>query len=118
MTDIFLKDSVTVKITTLTITIVAPAGKSRKNDAVIPASTEMKAAIIEISIAPLKPLAICRDVTAGRISRAETSITPTTLTASTTVIAVIKVSMRFIRSVLMPVILAYSSSKVAENKSL
>lgn len=69
-------------------------------------------------MAVLNPLAICRAVTAGKISKAETSIMPTTFIANTTVMAVNKVKIVFILLVLIPDTLAYSSSKVAEKRSL
>lgn len=54
----FLKARVMVNIMTLNITMVAPAGKSKKKEMVIPAKTEITATEIAISIAALKPFAI------------------------------------------------------------
>jgi len=101
----------------LIIIIVAPAGKSSKKEKVIPKRTEMSELIAPIIIAVLKLLANCRAVTAGNIKSAETSITPTILTDKTTVSEVSKVKIALIKFVFTPVVLAYSSSKVAENKS-
>ena len=85
---IFLYNKAAKKNIMLIMTIVAPAGISNKKDRVIPDKTDMTASSAAIGVAPLKPLATCRAVTAGRISRAEISMMPTTLMASTTVTAV------------------------------
>lgn len=99
------------------MTIVAPAGRSKKKEKVIPNKTDISATRVLNVMAVLKPLANCKAVVAGKINKAETNITPTTLTDSTTVTAVSKASKVLIEFVLMPVVLAYSSSKVAEKIS-
>lgn len=53
---IFLERIARPKNRVLIITIVAPAGKSRKNEMVIPISMEMIEATQTISIAALKPM--------------------------------------------------------------
>ena len=105
------------KIRKFTITIVAPAGMSRKKEAVIPISTEITANKTETNKAPLKPFEICKAETAGKIRRADTNMMPTTFIASTTVIAVSEVRIIFTKFVLIPVALAKVSSNVTENKS-
>ena len=97
--------------------MVAPVGRLRRNEDVIPKSTERSETIAPINIAVLKLRANCSAVTEGRIRSAETSITPTIFTDKTTVTAVSKVRSIFIEFVFTPVVYAYSSSKVAENKS-
>ncbi len=99
------------------MTIVAPDGTSRKNENVIPKSTDRSATTPPIIIAGLKPFASCKAVTAGRISSADTNITPTILTDNTTVTAVSNVRSVLMKFVFTPVVFAYSSSNVAENKS-
>src|SRR5450756_2308317 len=74
--------------TILHITIVAPAGKSRKNEAVTPTNTDVIDTRTATTIAPRNPFAICRAVTAGKINKAEANMIPTTLIANTTVRAV------------------------------
>lgn len=76
------------KISTFINTTVAPVGILRKNETVIPQMTEKSANTTEYASAFLNPLAACRAVTAGKISSAETSMTPTILTDKTTVMAV------------------------------
>lgn len=98
--------------------MLAPAGKSAKKEIEMPIKTDNTDNITAAIIASLNPLTICRAVTAGKINKAETSITPTTLVAKTTVMAVKKVRIKFILLVLIPDTFAYSSSKVVENKSL
>lgn len=70
------------------MTIVAPAGKSVIKDKEIPIKTEKIAKINAQIKAFLKLLASCKAETAGITSKAETNITPTTLIAKTTEIAV------------------------------
>jgi hypothetical protein len=53
------------------MTIVAPVGRFRMNEIPIPPTTEMTPKMAAINMAGLNPLAICRDVTAGRINSSE-----------------------------------------------
>ena len=101
----------------LHITIEAPAGIFKIIDKIIPMITESTAKTAEINIVALKDSFNCKAVTAGKIKSEETSITPTTLTAKTQVIAVRTTNKELMRSVLMPVVLAYSSLNVIENRS-
>lgn len=95
-----------MKIIKLVMIIVAPAGQSRYSEALIPIKTASKATAMELIIALLKLLEICRAAEAGIINSAETSMIPTTLIAKTTVMPVKVIKIKFKRFVLMPEALA------------
>jgi hypothetical protein len=105
------------KKTKFMMTIVAPAGRFRIKEAKIPDVTERMPERAEIMIVVLKPFAICRAVTGGRIRRAEMSIIPTTFMARTTVSAMRRTRILFIWPVFIPDAFADSSSKVMERSS-
>lgn len=113
----FFNASEIAKKTAFNITIVAPVGMSNLKESRIPKRTETREIQAEIAIEALKLRPNCNAVTAGIIKSAETSITPTTFILSTTVIPVSKDSPIFVHSVFIPEDVAYSSSKVEENKS-
>jgi len=54
------------------MTIVAPVGRFIMNEIAMPPTTEMTPNRHATSMAVLNPFAICSDVTAGRIKRADT----------------------------------------------
>ena len=80
----------------------------------IPKITDNTPTIEAITIVILKPFAICNAVTDGMIKRADMSIIPTILMASTTVNEVNSTRMVFIVFVLTPDAFADSSSKVMD----
>ena len=100
------------------MTIVAPVGRSRKNERTIPETTEVIADNDAANMTALKLLAIWRAVTAGNMSNAEMSIIPTTFMDKTTVTAVSKTKIVLMNFVLMPDAFAESSSNVMERSSL
>ncbi len=100
------------------MTIVAPVGRFRISEMKIPPMTAINETQAAISMAPLKLRASCSAVTAGRMSRAETSMIPTTLMVRTTVMAVRRARIVLSLSVPIPDTRANSSSKVIEKISL
>ena len=99
-------------------TIVAPVGRSRKKENVIPDITEIMADAEAANITALKLLAIWRAVTAGNMSKAEISIIPTTFMDKTTVTAVRRTNNILMNFVLIPDAFAESSSRVIDKSSL
>jgi hypothetical protein len=79
--------------------MAAPAGISKIIEISIPKITEKTAKTADKNNVVLNPLPNCNEAAAGRIKSEETSITPTTFTASTTVIAVKMTSKELISSV-------------------
>jgi hypothetical protein len=106
-----------IKNMKLIMTIVAPVGRSRKNEEMIPDSTEIIAVNEAVKMTALKLLAIWRAVTAGNIINAEMSIIPTTFMDRTTVTAVRRTNSVLMSFVLMPEAFAESSSKVIDRSS-
>ena len=102
----------------LIMTIVAPVGRSRKNDMMIPETTEIMAVTEAANMTALKLLAIWRAVTAGNMINAEISIMPTTFMDRTTVTAVRRTNNVLMNFVFMPEAFAESSSKVMDRSSL
>lgn len=115
---IFLYARPDMKRMKLIMTIVAPVGRSRKNERTIPETTEVIADNDAANMTALKLLAIWRAVTAGNMSNAEMSIIPTTFMDKTTVTAVSKTKIVLMNFVLMPDAFAESSSNVMERSSL
>lgn len=99
------------------MTIVAPVGRSRNNDKIIPVTTDVTADNEATIIIALKLFAIWSAVTAGNMSNAEMSMIPTTFMDRTTVTAVSRIKSVLINFVFMPEAFAESSSKVMESSS-
>jgi hypothetical protein len=113
-----LAPKITKKKATLKITIVPPAGKFNRKEKIIPLITEKMEIAAEIIIVVLKLKESCSAVSGGIISNAETNIIPVTFIAKTAATAVNNKRMILILFVLMPMLLASSSSKVTANRSL
>lgn len=98
-------------------TITAPVGKSNTQEENTPRITESSPNNDENSTVNLKLMRSCKALAAGRIKKLEIRSIPTIFMASTIVTAVKRISIWFILLLLIPSILANSSSKVTEIKS-
>jgi len=99
-----------MKIAALTITIVAPVGRFKIKENIIPKKTEKIENKIDIINVALKPGFSCKALTVGKMIILETSIVPTTLIPIDIVIAVRIAIIVFINFVFKPMTRAKSSS--------
>lgn len=115
---ILLKKTAVAKRIKLTITIVAPVGRSRQYDIAMPDTTEITAERDEITKVARKLFDNCRAVTGGSMMSADISMIPTTFMDKTTVTAAINTNIVLTSLEFIPEATADSSSKVKEKRSL